>query len=136
MRPDFSGVWRANLENSTLLRPKPQAMSASIQHVDPELRVEMVLTKPDGTVTRSASRFLTTGEEITNPVYSTGMRSRCQWLDRELLVESWITLRDRDWHTCDFWSLSEDGQTLTMEHRGGDLAGQITRLERTRQEVE
>lgn len=135
MKPDFSGVWRANLENSTLLRPKPQAMSASIHHAEPELRIEMVLTKPDGTVVRTASRFLTTGEEVTNPVYSTGMRSRCEWMERELLVESWVSLRGRDWHTRDFWSLSEDGQTLTMEHRDGDLAGQITLLQRTDQEV-
>ena len=111
-------------------------MSASIHHADPELRVEMVLTKPDGTVVRTASRFLTTGEEVTNPVYGTRMRSSCQWVDGELLVESWVVLRDRDWHTRDFWSLSEDGQTLTIEHRDGDLAGQITRLERTHQEVE
>lgn len=135
MKPDFSGVWRANLENSTLLRPKPQAMSASIQHAEPELRIEMVLTKPDGTVVRTASRFLTTGEEVTNPVYSTRMRSRCEWMERELLVESWVSLRGRDWHTRDFWSLSEDGQTLTMQHRDGDLAGQITLLQRTDQEV-
>lgn len=136
MKPDFSGFWRANLENSRLLRPQPQAMSASIHHADPELRVEMLLTKPDGTEVRSTSRFVTTGEEITNPVYDAGMRSRCQWVERELLVESWVSLRGRDWHTRDFWSLSEDGQTLIMEHRDGDLAGQITRLERTEREVE
>jgi hypothetical protein len=136
MKPDFSGVWTANLENSILLRPKPKAMSASIHHTDPELRVEMVLTKPDGTEVRTTSRFLTTGEEASNPLYGTGMRSRCQWMDRELLVESWVTLRGRDWHSRDFWSLSEDGQTLIMEHRDDDLAGQIARLERTHEEVE
>lgn len=111
-------------------------MSASIHHADPELRVEMVLTRPDETVLRTAHRFVTTGEEVTNPIYSTEMRSRCEWMDRELLIESWLTLRGRDWHTRDFWSLSEDGQTLIMEHRDDDLAGQIARLERTHQEVE
>lgn len=95
----------------------------------------MVLIKPDGTEVRTASRFLTTGEEITNSIYGTGMRSRCQWLHRELLIESWVTLRDRDWHTRDFWSLSEDGQTLTMQHRDGDLAGQVARLDRTHEEA-
>lgn len=136
MNPDFSGLWKANLENSTLLRPKPKAMSARIHHNDPELRVEMVLTKPDGTVVQNTSRFLTTGEEVANPIYATEMRSRSQWMNRELLIESWVTLRGREWHTRDFWSLCEDGKTLTMEHRGGDLAGQITRLERAQQEVE
>ena len=111
-------------------------MSASIHHADPELRVEMVLIKPDDTEVRTTARFVTTGEEVTNPIYNTGMRCRCQWIGRELLFESWVTLHEREWHTRDFWSLSEDGQMLTMEHRDGDLAGQITRLERIRQEVE
>jgi hypothetical protein len=136
VKPDFSGHWKANLENSTLLRPKPKAMSASIHHNDPELRVEMVLTKPDGTVVQTTSRFLTTGEEVANPIYGTEMRSRSQWMNRELLIESWVSLNGREWHTHDFWSLSEDGKSLTMEHREGDLAGQITHLERAQQEVE
>jgi hypothetical protein len=136
MKPDFSGVWKANLENSTVFGPSARAMSASIHHAEPELRLETFIVKPDGTKMRTGSRFLTTGEEVTNPIYGTRMRSRCQWMDSELLIESWVTLRGRDWHTCDFWSLSEDGQTLTMEHRDDDLAGQIVRLERTDQEVE
>lgn len=38
---------------------------------------------------------------------------------------------ERQIHFCDYWSLSSDGRTLTMEHRGDDLAGQITFLDRT-----
>lgn len=30
----------------------------------------------------------------------------------------------------DYWSLSSDGQKLIMEHRGDDLAGQITFLQK------
>jgi hypothetical protein len=33
-------------------------------------------------------------------------------------------------HFCDYWSLSPNGQTLSMEHRNDDLAGQKTVLER------
>lgn len=136
MKPDFSGVWKANLANSTLLGPIPKGMSASIHHADPELRVDMVLAKPDETVVRRTSQFLTTGEEVSNSLYSTQMRSRAQWIGKELLIESWVTLKGKEWHTRDFWSLSEDGQMLTMEHRHDDLAGQIARLDRMPQEVE
>lgn len=38
----------------------------------------------------------------------------------------------RQGHFLDYWSLSSDGQTLIMEHRGDDLAGQITFLEKMR----
>ena len=136
MKPDISGLWRANLANSTILGPIPRAMSATIYHAEPELRVEMVLTRPDETVVRMTSRFLTTGEEVSNPIYGTPMRSRSQWVERELLIESRFTLKGKEWHTRDFWSLSEDGQTLIMEHRDDDLAGQIARLERMPQQVE
>lgn len=111
-------------------------MSASIHHADPELRVDMVLAKPDETVVRRTSQFLTTGEEVSNSLYDTQMRSRAQWMGKELLIESWVTLKGKEWHTRDFWSLSEDGQMLTMEHRDDDLAGQIARLDRVPQEVE
>jgi len=32
---------------------------------------------------------------------------------------------DRELHFKNHWSLSDDGQTLTMAHRDDDLAGQI-----------
>ena len=111
-------------------------MSATIHHAEPELCVDMVLTRPDETVVRTTSRFLTTGEEVSNPIYGMPMRSRSHWVEDELLIESWLTLKGKDWHTRDFWSLSEDGQTLIMEHREDDLAGQIARLERMPQQVE
>jgi hypothetical protein len=42
----------------------------------------------------------------------------------------------REAHFRDFWSLSSDGQTLIMEHRDDDLAGQITFLEKAYREGE
>ena len=60
------------------------------------------------------------------------MRSRLEWVDNELLIESWVNVAERHSHFLDYWSLSGDSQTLIMEHRGDDLAGQITFLERAR----
>ena len=45
-------------------------------------------------------------------------------------TESWMQFAAREMHFCDCWSLSSDGQTLTMEHRNDDLAGQLTILDR------
>jgi hypothetical protein len=131
MNLNFSGVWIGNLEKSKLLGPAPKAVLVSINHVDPELIVEMVITKMDDTEDRLLFRGLTTGEEVANSVHGTQLRSRSNWLGTELLIESWMNVGGRQGHFRDYWSLSSDGRTLTMEHRDDDLAGQITLLERT-----
>jgi hypothetical protein len=52
--------------------------------------------------------------------------SRSHWVGQELLIEAHVGHAGRQMHFCDYWSLSDDGQPLTMEHRGDDLDGQIT----------
>jgi len=130
MRFDFTGVWKANLEKSNLLGPSPKALLATVRHSDPELVVEMLTTKTDGSQDRLVFRGVTTDEEFTNSVHGLQMRSRARWVGAELLIESWLDVGGRRAHFRDFWSLSSDGQTLTMEHRDDDLAGQITFLEK------
>jgi hypothetical protein len=130
MSQNFSGVWKANLEKSKLLGPKPKTVLVRINHSGPELVVEMLITKTDDTKDRLLFRGLTTGEEVINPVHGLQMRSRSRWVGTELLIESWMIVGEREGHFRDFWSLSSDGQSLTMEHRDDDLAGQITFLEK------
>jgi hypothetical protein len=43
-----------------------------------------------------------------------------RWVGEELVIETVIAGRK----FLDWWSLSSDGQTLTMEHRDDALAGQ------------
>jgi hypothetical protein len=50
------------------------------------------------------------------------------------VIESWISVGGRNCHFRDHWSLSPGGQILTMEHRDDDLAGQMTVLEKIRQD--
>jgi hypothetical protein len=52
------------------------------------------------------------------------------------LIESWMNVGGRDVHFRDYWFLSSDGRTLTMEHRDDDLRGQITLFERVRLEAD
>ena len=131
MNLNFSGVWKGNLEKSKLLGPAPKVILVKINHADPELVVEMVITKMDDTEDRVLFRGLTNGEEVANSVHGIQVRSRSNWVGTELLIESSMKVGGREGHFRDFWSLSGDGQTLTMEHRDDDLAGQITLLERT-----
>jgi hypothetical protein len=128
---NFSGVWKGNLEKSRMLGPAPKAVLVRINHAEPELVVEMVITKIDDTEDRLLFKGLTTGEEVANPMHGIEVRSCSRWVGTELLIESWMNLGGREGHFRDYWSLSSDGQTLTMEHRDDDLTGQITLLERT-----
>ena len=130
MNPDLSGLWKANLEKSKLLGPAPKAILAKINHTEPEFVVEMFITKSDDSEDRMSFKGRTTGEEIVNQVHSAKMRSRSQWEGTELLIESWMNVGGRDVHFRDYWFLSSDGRTLTMEHRDDDLRGQITCFER------
>jgi len=86
----------------------------------------MVITKMDDTEDSVLFRGLTNGEEVANPVHGIQVRSRSNWVGTELLIESWMKVGGREGHFHDFWSLSGDAQTLTMEHRD-DYAGQVSR---------
>jgi len=134
MTPNFSGTWKADLQRSKLLGPVPKALLVKINHSEPKLSVEMFITKPDSTEDHLSFRSLTSGEEIVNSVSGAEMRNRCGWAGRELLIESFMKVGERQVNFRDYWALSSDGRELIMEHRGDDLAGQSTFLERTGRE--
>ena len=130
MSQNLTGIWKANLEKSKLLGPAPKSIAAKIRHKDPDLLVAMVITMPDGLEHRIEFKGPTKGAEVLNLVGGQQWRSRMQWVGDELMIESWVELGERKLHFRDFWFLSKDGQSLTMEHRDDDLAGQITFLDR------
>ncbi len=52
MNLDFSDVWKADLEKSSLLGAKPKAMLVKIDHSDPDQLLETEITKIDKTEDR------------------------------------------------------------------------------------
>ncbi len=128
---NLTGLWRANLEKSKLLGPAPKAIAAKIRHEDSDLLVAMLMTMPDGAEHRIEFKGPTNGLEVFNLVNGQQWKSRMQWVGEELLIESWVESPQRKLHFRDFWFLSENGQSLIMEHRDDDLRGQITFFERS-----
>lgn len=122
MAHNFSGTWKADLQRSKLLGLMPKALLVKINHTEAELIVEMLSTKLDDTEDRLLFRGVTSGKEVINSINGTEARNQCRWDGEELLIESWMKLGERQVHFRDYWSLSSDGRTLTMEHRGDDLA--------------
>lgn len=127
---DFTGTWRADLAASRLRGPTPSEIVVSLLHSDPELRVEMTIVMPDTAATHTTFDACTTGEAIVNTVGGAEWVSHSRWIENELLIESDVSHAGRQMHFRDYWFLSDDGRRLTMEHRGDDLDGQITVLDR------
>ena len=131
MSVNFTGIWKADLSISRLPNPAPLAITVKIQHADPELRQEIVVTQADGNQNRGIFQCRTDGEEDRSLLNGKPIHGVARWKGNELVMESWILAGTREKHFCDYWSsLSPDGQTLTMEHRYYDLAGQLTVLQR------
>lgn len=131
MNVDFTGTWTADLAASTLRGPMPRQIVFSIAHAAPDLRAELTMTRMDGQSVHTVFVVRTTGEPAENDVLGTEWLSEARWAGPELLIESRVAQGGREVHFRDYWSLSSDGATLTMEHRDDDLAGQITILRRT-----
>jgi hypothetical protein len=130
MAVNFTGTWIADFSKSRFLGPTPKAVTIRIAHRDPELREEVLASKADGGEERLLFQCWTNGEQGKSLLNGKPIRSTAQWEGDELVIESWMQFGTREMHFCDFWSLSADGRTLTMEHRKDDLAGQITILDR------
>ncbi len=130
MSVNFTGVWNANLCKSRFSGAPPKAMSVRIHQSDPELQVEIVVTKLDGNEERVVFKCWTNGEQGKSRLNGSAVRGNARWEGEELVIESWMQFGAREMHFRDCWSLSFDKQTLIMEHRNDDLAGQLSILDR------
>jgi hypothetical protein len=130
MRVDFTGIWRADLSASKLFGPPPKAITVTIAHSEPDLRQEIVMTKDDGSEQRITFRCVTNGEPDQCLFDGKDVPGRAHWRGEELVIELWMREGPSELYLCDCWSLSRDGQTLTMEHRNDALAGQVVVLRR------
>ena len=123
---DFTGTWRADLAASRLRGPAPSEIAAEVIHADPELRVVMTIRTPNAAESRIAFDVCAIGGTRRNTILGAEWVSSSRWVGTELLIESEVSHAGRQMHFCDYWSISDDGRRLTMEHREDDLHGQIT----------
>lgn len=129
-KPDFSGLWRLNLQKSTFRGPTPKEILVNIDHREPTLVQSMHVVAADGGEQRLTFAYDTAGGESSIAVASGEGQTRAHWNDSALTIESELKTPSRTFHFKDHWSLSADGQTLRMAHLDDDLAGQIAVLEK------
>ena len=133
MSVNFTGTWKANLSKSRFAGPhgRPRAVTVKIEHSDSQLQEEMLVTKADGSEERIIFKCRTNGEQVETPLNGGAVRGVARWEGEELVIESWAQFGTQEMHFCDCWSLTADGQTLSMKHRDDDLAGQLAVFEKT-----
>jgi hypothetical protein len=130
MHPNFTGTWEMNPGKSTIHGSPPQRMVVWIDHREPTLIQEILITSIIGAEQRITFTYRSDAE-TTNSIGEAIAQSRARWNGSELVIETTMKTSAGEVYFKDHWSLSEDGLTMTMAHRDDALAGQTTVLERS-----
>jgi hypothetical protein len=134
LNPDFTGVWLLNVEKSVSRGEIPAKTLMKIEHTQATIVQQLRVIYSDARETLLVFHY-DTGNETFNNIGGSTARSRIRWEGLELVIESWLNLKDRELRLADYWSISIDGKTLTMEHRDDALAGQISVLDKASPEA-
>jgi hypothetical protein len=126
IRPNFSGLWQANLLKSRSSAPAPAKLMMKIAHGEDDLKQAVLVTRSNGTQERQVLTYSMTDEQLATELRGSPIKLRVRWNGPEMVIEA--TYGESVFR--DYWSLSDDGRTLTMAHRDDPMAGQITVLER------
>ena len=129
MSTNFSGIWLFNHQKSHMRAQAPELMVITIDHREPHIFQHVQTTTADGVEQGTAFEFIV-GAEVVNNVGGLPVRTTATWKGDELVVESSMKTAARELHFRDYWSVSDNGLTLTMAHRDDDLVGQVSVLEK------
>ena len=112
-KPNFSGTWHLNKAKSNYGPvAAPNTMERRIVHEDPILKVNIVQANDEGERTLEQV-YRTDGSESVNKVGNKEITSKAKW-DGQVLV---ISSERGDFAQNERWTLSEDGQVLTLVNR-------------------
>jgi hypothetical protein len=129
-RPNFSGIWKADLAKTKLIGAYLKEILMKIDHAEPKLSVVILFTSTEDLHHRVDFKGIIGGATAENTILGNTWHSRMTWEGDELLTETRVSSGSREFHFRDFWSLSADGKILTQEHRDDDLKGQVTILDK------
>jgi hypothetical protein len=128
-RPNFTGTWELDVQKSVILGPQLTRLVVTIEHQEPSLLERLAATYASGSERNSVFEF-----EIDAPaskqIGETMLQIAASWHEAELVIETRVSAPNRQSYFRDHWSLSRDGQTLTMRHKDDDLHGQVAVLSR------
>jgi hypothetical protein len=111
-KPNFSGTWKVNIEKSTFgPSPTPKSLTYKIEHKDSSLKLTSTRVD-DGPEDSVVLTFTTDGQESTNVVHNSEVKSKITWEGAVLVIDSVSTIEGGTFGLNDKWTLSEDGKTI------------------------
>jgi hypothetical protein len=123
--PNFSGEWKLNSAKSDFGEfPGPEAMSQTVNHQEPSLKVATKMSTPNGEFDWEAS-YTTDGKECINEFGPGTMKSVLKWDGDTLVIESKGNFGDSEVMMADKWALSGDGKTLTVQRHFSSSRGEM-----------
>lgn len=113
-KPNFSGTWTLNVAKSDFgLLPGPTSRTDVIEHNDPAFKDTVKQDGPQGAQTLTLS-YTTDGKEATNDQGPMTVKSTLSWDGDNLVVDSKTNVQGNDVTIKQVWTLSADGNTLTV----------------------
>jgi hypothetical protein len=118
--PNLSGIWRWNPDKSRVSGRPATNRRVKIEQQGSDLTIT---TRVMGEAGEDIHKYHYTigSDDNTNQMMGSPLKSKVQWKDGALAVDSVATLDNGELHLRDMWTLSSDGQTLTF--RGSRVMG-------------
>ncbi|UCF38884.1 MAG: hypothetical protein JSU96_08620 [Acidobacteriota bacterium] len=114
-KPDFSGEWVLNVAKSDFgPLPGPTLMTQQIEHKEPALKVRFHSEGMQGSMDGEVA-YTTDGAECKNQIGDVDITSTLTWEGVSLKVKSVLDIQGMSIDAEDTWTLSEDGQTITVD---------------------
>jgi hypothetical protein len=113
-RPDFSGIWQLNRQQSQV-DPSVKTAWIKIQQSESAFVVNMRVTAR-GQEENQTMRFVLGPEESINTMHEAPMKSHASWDGNSLVVNSVVTFGTKPLRLNDRWDLADDRTLTFTEH--------------------
>jgi hypothetical protein len=114
--PNFTGVWRADFEQSNLQIEAPKFSEFTIQHEEPVLLLSRI-HRAEGYEDAFSLRLSTDGKESVVTKASSVIKCTCVWQGNSLQFLSKILGKGFEATNTVTYTLSEDGQEILADER-------------------
>lgn len=113
-KPNFSGTWTLNVSKSEFgALPGPSSRTDVIEHSDPVFKDTVKQESAQGPQTLTLT-YTTDGKEATNEQGPMTVKSNLSWDGDNLVIDSKTNVQGNDVTIRQVWTLSADGNTLTV----------------------
>ncbi len=113
--PNLAGVWRWDPQKSPPSKDPPAEFRVRIEQTSSEIAIVFRSKSNNGPEEENSARYKFGADDNKNQIHGAPMVSKCAWEGDALVVHSVATFKSGELRMDDRWTISPDGQTLTLE---------------------